>query len=589
MPSTTRRHEPTDDWQQLQLLSRFPEQLTYELLRPVVLFGQSPAERARVTGAPQRTLYRQVARFERHGMASLFAPVSEPQRRLPAVIRQAIRDLKAEYPAFRPNELATICQIRFGHRPSLPTVRRVLAEEPVPASARRRFPPYHQISEPAERRLAIIRLHSEGWNKQSIAGYLETSRETVHATLRRWIADGVAGLDDKSRAPKPGVRKVDLQALVTIREVQENPELGAFRVHAALKQLGIELSPRTCGRILAHNRRLYGLPRPTRLPREPKAMPFKASRRHQYWTVDLRYLDHSLDDGKVYCISILENYSRAILASGVSRRQDLTAYLMVLFAAIRQHGVPEALVSDSGGVFRAKQAQQIYDRLGIIKLEVERRQAWQSYIETAFNVQRRMADWHFAQATTWTALLAAHDQWVADYNYQVHWAHRERADGRQSPAAVLGWVCGRPVSAEELHRIFYATRFGRKLNQAGYVRFRHWRLYGERGLAGEAVAVWLYGEHLTIAFADEPLAQYGVSYQPDQRHLATVTDERRFETPYRSPQQPLWEMDDDDWLTVIRVPPYAPRRSRSSTSAQQLSLLPGTEQSLATKQGILPA
>ncbi len=39
--------EPTDDWQQLQLLMQFPEQLTYELLRPVVRFGLSPAERAR--------------------------------------------------------------------------------------------------------------------------------------------------------------------------------------------------------------------------------------------------------------------------------------------------------------------------------------------------------------------------------------------------------------------------------------------------------------------------------------------------------------------------------------------------------------
>jgi hypothetical protein len=70
--------ELTDDWHQLQLLTRFPEQLSYELLRPVVLFGHSPAERARhaqrAPRAPQRTLYRQVARFEAEGMSSLFAP-----------------------------------------------------------------------------------------------------------------------------------------------------------------------------------------------------------------------------------------------------------------------------------------------------------------------------------------------------------------------------------------------------------------------------------------------------------------------------------------------------------------------------------
>ena len=270
----------------------------------------------------------------------------------------------------------------------------------------------------------------------------------------------------------------------------------------------------------------------------------------------------------------MENHSRAILASAISRKQDLTAYLIVLYAAIRQHGVPEALVSDHGGVFRAKQAQRIYAALGITKLEIDRRQAWQSFIETQFNVQRRMADWHFARATSWSELLALHDRWVVDFNYQVHWAHRERQDGRHSPAEVLSWVSGRSCSVEELQRIFYTTRFGRKLNQAGYLRFRHWRLYGERGLAGDQVAVWLSGESLTIAFADEPLAQYAVTYQPDQRHLVQVTEQQLFETPYRSPQISLWEGRADDWLTVIRLPRYAPRRTPVDRSAEQTRLIP---------------
>jgi putative transposase len=570
MPRATRqRREPTDDWQQLRLLARFPEQLTYELIRPVVLFGSSPAERARQTGAPQRTLYRQAARFETEGMASLFPPVPPaPRHTLPAEMRQAIRELKAEHPPFRPNELATICAARFGRRPSPHTVTRLLAEEPSLPSVRRRFPPYRDIAGAAERRLAVVRLHAEGWNVKSIAGYLAVDRHTVYATLRRWIDEGVLGLDDKSHARKPGIRKVDLRAMLAVRALQENPELGEFRIHAALKQVGIDLSPRTCGRILALNRALYGLPKPERSPHEAKPMPFKAVRRHQYWTVDIRYLDHGVDDEKAYCISVLENFSRSILASAVSPRQDLTAYLMVLYAAIRQHGAPEALVSDGGAVFRAKQVQQVYERLGIVKLQIERRQAWQSYIETQFNVQRRMADWHFARTTTWVDLVAAHDRWVVDFNYQVHWAHREREDGRHSPAEVLAWVCGRQVTAEELHRIFYSTRFGRRLTRSGYLRFRHWRLYGERGLAGETAVVWLHGEQLTIAFADEALAQYTVSYGPDRRQLAAVAEARLFETPYRSPQLPLWERRADEWLTVIRVAPYAPRRSRPHSAWQ---------------------
>jgi putative transposase len=569
--------EPTDDWNQLQLLTRFPEQLTYELLRPIVLFGHSAAERARQTSAPQWTLYRQVTRFDTEGMRSLFAPTREQRRHLPAEIRRAIVALKAEYPALRPHQIATICEVRFGRRPGARTIKRVLAEEPMPAAVVRRYPLHHQIPEAADRRLAIIRLHSEGWTSQTIAGYLDINRETVRVTLRRWVEEGVYGLDDKSHARKPGVNKVDLRAMALVRELQENPELGEFRIHAALKQLGIELSPRTCGRILARNRDLYGLPTPARGRKDPKPMPFRASRRHRYWTVDIRFLDHGIDDERVYCITILENYSRAILASGISRRQNLTSYLMVLYAAVRQHGVPEALVSDGGGVFRAKQARQIYQALGITKLEIERRQPWQSYIETQFNVQRRMADWHFAQATSWSDLKAAHDRWVVDFNYQSHWAHRERGDGRHSPAEVLGWVSGRQFSPTALHRAFYTTRFGRRLNRTGYLRFRHWRVYGERGLAGEQIAVWLYGEQLTVTFADEVLAQYRVKYQPDERQFTDIVEEELFETPYCSPQLSIWERDELEWLTVIRMPAYTTRQRHHPADVTQLYLFPEEE------------
>src|SRR5438045_1624267 len=91
MTGQRQRIEPTDDWQQLDLLVRFPEQRTYELIRPVVLFGHSPAERARLSGVPQRTLYRQAARFEREGMTSLFSPPKvERHRTLPEEIQRAI-------------------------------------------------------------------------------------------------------------------------------------------------------------------------------------------------------------------------------------------------------------------------------------------------------------------------------------------------------------------------------------------------------------------------------------------------------------------------------------------------------------------
>jgi hypothetical protein len=243
-------------------------------------------------------------------------------------------------------------------------------------------------------------------------------------------------------------------------------------------------------------------------------MPFAASRWHQWWSDDLRYIeDRALGTGKpAYVIAVLDNFSRAILASATSPRQDLTAYLVVLRVALERYGVPEGLVSDSGGIFKATQARAVYAALGIEKREIARGQAWQNYVEAMFSVMRRMADSHFARARTWEELDAAHARFVWDDDHQPHAAHRaDRAD-RRSPLAVLSWVRGRPCDPADLDRLL-RWRATRLLRAGGAVRFRHWRLYGERGLTGATIAVWLAGDTLTLEHEAQTLAPYRVTYE----------------------------------------------------------------------------
>ena len=576
MPRT--RRPPTDDWDQLRLLVGSPEQETYELLRPIVLFGQSSAGRAKETGVAARTLRRKATRFAGVGMRSLFEPDEPPEpdrRRLPLGIRTAIVALKAEYPALTPFEIARICQHRFDRSVSYHTVAKVLTTEPLPLHPPRRLPRYRDIPDPVRRRKAIVDLYLEGWSPTSIAGYLETTRRRVYETLTRWDAEGWPGLEDRSHTPLRPARKVDLKAMAAIRRLQANPELGEFRVHAALAQRGIDLSPRTCGRILALHRAI-GAPNPAAAtPHEAQPMPFAAVRRHQYWSVDVRYIeDHALGTGKpVYVISILENFSRALLASAISPRQDLTAYLIVLRAAIEAHGAPEALVSDGGGIFRATHAKTIYAALGITKREIDRGQAWQNYIEANFNVMRRMADFDYARATTWPELQAVHDRFFHDFNHQPHAAHGDRPKGRRSPASVLGWLQGAWCDAADLDRLF-RLRATRVLNASGYLRFRHWRLYGERGLTGERAAVWVDGEQLTIEYAADTLAQYRATIAADGRRLQAVDEPRLYATAHASPQPFLPELAGLDWRPALPAAPYRLRRTRRDKDRQEPLLAP---------------
>jgi Integrase core domain len=271
---------------------------------------------------------------------------------------------------------------------------------------------------------------------------------------------------------------------------------------------------------------------------------------------------HQLGGGMIYCISILENFSRAILASAISRRQDTEAYLAVLYAAIRKHGVPEVLVSDSGGVFRSHDAMRIYKALGIQKVEIEKRQAWQSYIESNFNAQRRLADWHFERAQTWENLLAAHEKWLLDFNYQHHFAHEQREDGCHSPAEVLGWVKGMQPEPERIYHAFAAVGEMRTLTKAGYVRFRDYLLYGEQNLAGERALVNLLQDVLTLEYQEQPLSRYSVEWQTDEKHLRHVGNPRLYNHPYQSAQLGLWPTGSVEWYMILRAQPYGPRRKK---------------------------
>jgi hypothetical protein len=123
-----------------------------------------------------------------------------------------------------------------------------------------------------------------------------------------------------------------------------------------------------------------------------------------------------------------------------------------------------------------------------------------------------------------------------------------------------------------LYRIFCSTRFARRLERHGYARFRHWRLYGELGLGRASVAVWVYGEHLTLEYADEILSYFTVTYQPDGQHLRTVAAPQVFETAYRSPQLALWDLSDDEWRKALPVPSAVLRRRAHPEPAMQPSL-----------------
>jgi len=133
----------------------------------------------------------------------------------------------------------------------------------------------------------------------------------------------------------------------------------------------------------------------------------------------------------------------------------------------------------------------------------------------------------------------------------INYAHRERQDGRHSPVEVLRRMLGRTYLEEVLSRVLYATQFTRHLDKQGYVRFKNWRLYGENGLAGAEVSVWIYEGTLKVEYQATTLSLYSIRLAPDQRHSSEVKNARRLETHFRSPQLDLSKGNNSSVIIVF--------------------------------------
>src|SRR5713101_2809059 len=207
---------------------------------------------------------------------------------------------------------------------------------------------------------------------------------------------------------------------------------------------------------MAENRQLYGIKPSPKEPHHPKPHSFKALARHERWCIDIRYLEkHRIPEikGSFYVITVMDAFSRAILSSDIFQSQDLACVLIVLYAAIEQFGAPQRLITDNGGVFRAKQLLAICEALDIEKEYIHSRQSWENLVETHFNVMRRMSQVHFEQVTSWQGAKLAHERFVTDYNAQ--------------PVRHVG-ACRIPIHRKErLEQYLWATGLTWKGNRKG--------------------------------------------------------------------------------------------------------------------------
>jgi transposase InsO family protein len=211
-----------------------------------------------------------------------------------------------------------------------------------------------------EQRLDAVRAVLSGAKVTEVAAAAGVSRQSVHSWMTRYLAEGLAGLADKSHRPKSCPHQVAGDAEVAVAEMRrQHPKWGAKRIRLELlrRPRGVLVpSERTINRVLTRQ----GLvsPRPRKRPRDSYRR-WERPGPMQLWQIDIvggvMIADERTGDlREAKVVTGVDDHSRYCVMAAVTERATGRAVCLALAAALRAFGVPEEILTDNGKQFTAR-------------------------------------------------------------------------------------------------------------------------------------------------------------------------------------------------------------------------------------------
>jgi len=310
-------------------------------------------------------------------------------------------------------------------------------------------------------RVVITAVVLEGRPKSAVARDYGVSRRWVQKLAARYLAEGEAAFEPKSRRPHTSPRRTSQateDAVVALRKdlAEAGHDAGAETIAWHLRQgAGSAPSVATIWRILS--RRGFVTPQPHKRPRSSWHR-FTADLPNELWQADITHWPLA-GGGDAEILNIVDDHSRLLAASTAHRIFKATDIVADLHVAMAAHGRPERMLTDNGAVFTG-----LYRGRGWVALERELTalgigltHCRPYHPQTCGKVERfhqTLKKWLARQdpAATLTGLQAQLDAFAAYYNTQ----RPHRGIGRQTPQAA--WTA-RPRAAPARQGIRISEHF----------------------------------------------------------------------------------------------------------------------------------
>jgi len=206
--------------------------------------------------------------------------------------------------------------------------------------------------------LVITAVVLEGRSKSEVARDYEVSRYWVQQLCQRYLAEGAAAFEPRSRRPHHNPQAVGPALEERIVRLRKSLDKQGYDAGAATIAAHLDRDPHvtktpavsTIWRILS--RRGFVAPQPQKRPRSSWKR-FCAQQPNQLWQADVthwRLADHT----EVDILDIIDDHSRLAVASAVRPTMTGPDVLDTFLAAFPRWGTPAGVLTDNGAIFTAK-------------------------------------------------------------------------------------------------------------------------------------------------------------------------------------------------------------------------------------------
>jgi transposase InsO family protein len=359
-------------------------------------------------------------------------------------------------------------------------------------------------------RLQMVGLHQVGrFTVAELAEMFGVSRKTVYKWTARFAAEGVGGLEERSRAPHGCPHRTPVAVIeAVVRAKKAHPSWGPAKLLPGAQDPPEVAStwpaPSTRGSILARHGLTTSRRRRRRVP--PWTQPFQPCQGpNAVWCADFKGWFRTGDGQRCDPVTITDAYSRLLLACQGLRRPDAAHVRPVFERLFQDYGLPLAIRTDNGvpfasvGVGGLSSLSAWWVKLGIRPERIEPGHPEQNGRHERFHGTLK-AETLRPPAPNLEAQQASFDRFRQEYNT----VRPHQALGQVPPASL--YVPSPRLYPHQLEDpVYAATALIRRVRSNGQIKWGGGMVFVSEALTGELVGVEERKDGWLVSFGPIPL------------------------------------------------------------------------------------